>query len=237
MFRALTRALGQIPDPAFRRILLRSLAASIGVFVVLWVLAWLGLDWAGAALADWLAADPEGLWGRALAWLFGAASVVAVLFASFLLFPAVVVLVMSLMLEEIARAVEQRHYPDLPTPRAQPLGEALGDAIAFTATTVALNLVALPLYLLLFFLPPLNLFVFYWLNGYLLGREYFELVAARRLVSVERRRMRKAHRGRLLAAGVVIAFLTTLPLVNLVMPMVATGFMLHIFEGLRRQGP
>ena len=35
--------------------------------------------------------------------------------------------------------------------------------------------------LLLIWLPPINLFIFYGLNGYLLSREYFELVALRHL--------------------------------------------------------
>ena len=33
----------------------------------------------------------------------------------------------------------------------------------------------------------------------------------------------------------VIAFLLTVPIVNLVTPVVATGFMLHVFERLRRR--
>ena len=49
------------------------------------------------------------------------------------------------------------------------------------------------------------------------------------------RRLRRAHRGRLLLAGMVIAFLLTVPFVNLVTPVVATGFMLHVFETLRRR--
>ena len=101
--------------------------------------------------------------------------------------------------------------------------------------TLGLNLLALPLYLLLLFVPPFNLFVFYLLNGYLLGREYFELVAARRLDTAGVRRLRRAYRGRLLLAGAVIAFLLTVPIVNLVTPIIATGFMLHVFEGLRRR--
>ncbi len=84
-------------------------------------------------------------------------------------------------------------------------------------------------------MPPLNLFVFYGLNGYLLGREYFELVAARRFDMAGVRRLRRAYRGRLLLAGAVIAFLLTVPIVNLVTPVVATGFMLHVFERLRRR--
>ncbi len=82
---------------------------------------------------------------------------------------------------------------------------------------------------------PLNLFVFYLLNGYLLGREYFELVAARRFDAAGVRRLRRKYRGRVMLAGVVIAFLLTVPIVNLVTPIVATGFMLHVFERLRRR--
>jgi uncharacterized protein involved in cysteine biosynthesis len=42
------------------------------------------------------------------------------------------------------------------------------------------------------------------------------------------------HRGRLVLAGVVIVFLLSLPLFNLVAPVVAAAFMLHVFEGARR---
>jgi uncharacterized protein involved in cysteine biosynthesis len=34
-------------------------------------------------------------------------------------------------------------------------------------------------------------------------------------------------------AGVLIAFLMTVPFVNLVAPVVATAFMLHVFQGMR----
>jgi uncharacterized protein involved in cysteine biosynthesis len=112
--------------------------------------------------------------------LFGAAGVGGVLFASFILFPAVMVMVMSFLLEDIAEAVEARHYPALPPARPQPVGEMLRSGLAFAAVTVAINLLALPFYLLLIFLPPLNLFLFYGVNGYLFGREYFEIVALRR---------------------------------------------------------
>jgi CysZ protein len=94
-----------------------------------------------------------------------------------------------------------------------------------------LNILALPLY----FVPIINVFVFYLLNGYLLGREYFELVAARRFDAAGTRRLRRKFRGRVMLAGVVIAFLLTVPIVNLVTPVVATGFMLHVFERLRRR--
>ena len=236
MFAALAKAFGQISDPAFRRVFALSLGASLAVFVVLWMAAWFGLAWAGEALSDWMAGqEPGGFWIEVVEWIFGAGAVVGVLVVSFFLFPAIMVVVMSFLLDDIAEAVERRHYPGLPAPRGQPLRVAVMSGLVFAGVTLALNLLALPLYLLLLFLPPFNLFVFYLLNGYLLGREYFELVAARRLDMAGVGRLRRAYRGRLLLAGAVIAFLLTVPIVNLVTPIVATGFMLHVFEGLRRR--
>ena len=236
MFSALAKSFAQVGDPAFRQVFLRSLGLSLGAFVALWLLAWFGLAWLGGDLAAWIAESrPESAWVRVFEWAYGAAAVAGVLVASLFLFPAVMAGVMSLLLEEVAGAVERRHYPGQPPARAQPLGEAAVSALAFTLVALALNLLALPIYLVLLFLPPFNLFVFYLLNGYLLGREYFELVAVRRYDMATVRRLRRAYRGRVLLAGAIIAFLLTLPVINLAMPIVATGFMLHVFEGLRRR--
>jgi uncharacterized protein involved in cysteine biosynthesis len=236
MFSALAKAFGQLSDPAFRRVLLRSVLAALVVFIAVWVAAWIGLSWLGEALSGWVAAqEPGGFWVEVVEWVFGAAGVVGVLIASFFLFPGVMLVALTLMLDDIAEAVERRHYPELPPARAQPIGEAVTTALAFAAVMLLLNLIALPFYLLLLFVPPLNLFVFYLLNGYLLGREYFELVAARRFDADGVRRLRRRYKGRVMLAGVVIAFLVTVPIVNLVTPVVATGFMLHVFERLRRR--
>ena len=47
-------------------------------------------------------------------------------------------------------------------------------------------------------------------------------------------RVRSRFAGRIFLGGVVIAGLFALPLVNLVAPVIATAFMLHIFEALPR---
>lgn len=235
MFAALAKSFSQASDPAFRRTLAISVAASLAVFVLLWILAWFGLSWAGDALSAWLGERDPGFWSEVLQWVLGGGAVVGVLVVSFFLFPAVMVLVMSPLLEDVAAAVEARHYPGLPAARAQPWSEMIAGVLAFIAISLALNILALPLYLLLFFLPPFNLFVFYLLNGYLLGREYFEIVAVRRLDMATAKRLRRTYRGRVFMAGVVIALLLTVPLVNLITPIVATAFMLHVFEGLRRR--
>ena len=230
MISALVKGFAQLRDPVFRRIFGLSVIAAIIIFSVLWVLAWFGLSWAGDALAAWGGTqDPGWFWPTGVEWILEAAAFAGIAVVSFLLFPTVMVLVMSLLLDAVAVAVERRHYPNLPAPRDQPLGEGLDIALRFTGASLALNILALSLYLV----PLFNVFVFYLLNGYLLGREYFELIAARRLDRVEARRMRRSHFWRILSAGIVIAILLTLPLVNLITPLVATGFMLHLFEGLR----
>ncbi len=230
MISALAKGFAQIRDPVFGRVFGLSVLAAIILFGALWVWAWFGLSWAGDALAEsgWTP-DPGSFWSWVVELIFKAAAIAGLVVASFLLFPTVMVLVMSMLLDQVAAAVEQRHYPNLPAPRDQPLGEALGIALRFTGASLALNILALPLYLV----PVFNVFVFYLLNGYLLGREYFELVAARRLDRDKAGRMRRNYFWRILVAGMVIAILLTVPLVNLIAPLVATGFMLHLFEGLR----
>jgi uncharacterized protein involved in cysteine biosynthesis len=219
MFAAAARAFAQIPDPAFQRVLWRAFAWSAGVFCALMALAWWGLVSTRWFDFGWL----EGL-VDALGW-------VAALIVAALLFPAIAVSVVSFMLEDVARAVEARHYPALPAARAQGISEAVAGALKLALIALALNVLALPLYLV----PGLNVFVFYGMNGYLLGREYFELVACRRLDSAGTRALWRRYRGRLWLAGVAIAFLLSIPFVGWAMPTVATAFALHLFESLRRR--
>ena len=61
-------------------------------------------------------------------------------------------------------------------------------------------------------------------------------MAGRRLPWSTVRALRQRTRARLWLAGAVIALLLTVPVLNLVAPVVAVAFMVHLFEGLRR-GP
>jgi len=105
--------------------------------------------------------------------------------------------------------------------------------LKFAAIAVLLNLLVLPLY----FVPALNVLVFMVLNGYLLGREYFELIAFRRLDAAAARLLWRRFRGKLFVSGVVITAMLSIPFVNWFMPVIAAAFMVHVFEGLRRAMP
>ena len=69
------------------------------------------------------------------------------------------------------RAPEARHYPEAAGGRG-PAGPEDPGGLRLGVAAVALNLLALPLYLV----PGLNIPVYLLLNGYLLGREYVEMV-------------------------------------------------------------
>lgn len=228
------KALGQLPDPRLRRVLLIGIFGSIVIFAVLWALLWwamTAIDWTTVWGIGWLVN-----WLGSLAdWIGGVVFVSSVLIATFLLFPAVVTIIVGFFLEEVVQAVEDRHYPNEPGPRPQPIGEVLALTVKFALIVAALNFVFLPIYLLLFFLPPLNLIAYYLLNGYLVSREYYELVALRRLAPRPARRLRRAHRGRLMLAGIVLVFFMTIPIINFVTPVLATAFMVHIYQGLPRR--
>ena len=215
MLRGLARAFAQLGDPTIRRILWRSVGLTVVGLIVLVAAVGFGLD--QIALSGW------GWLNSALTVLGTAGTVVL----GIVLFPALVGLISCFFLEEVAEAVERRHYPGLPPPRRQGIGEAVGTALTYLVALIVLNLVALIVGLIV---PVISWPVFYLLNGYLLGREYYELVALRRLAPAEARAQRQRHRGRLLVVGVVIAVLLSVPVVNLLVPIVATAFAVHVFQ-------
>lgn len=217
MIQALFRALADLGDPRLRRFIWLSIGGAIAVFVLIWVAVWFLLT--GTAITQWT-------WLDTVVDVLGG---LAVLIVSVLLFPGVVGLVSSLMLEEVAAAVEARDYPVLDPARRQGVAEMIRVALKFAAVAVFANLVVLPLYLV----PIVNVVVFYLLNGYLLGREFYELVALRRLDERAARDLRRGRRLRWLAMGSVIALLMSIPVINLIGPILAAAFAVHVFEGAR----
>jgi CysZ protein len=154
----------------------------------------------------------------------------AALFIAWVLFPAMTAFVLGFFIDGIIASIEQRHYPTLPPARRVGLRESLVAALRLAVLGLVLNLIALPAYLLL---PLVNVVLFCGINGYLVGREYFAAVAYRRLDADGVRTMWRHHRLRLVAAGVIMAVLLSIPFVSLVAPLIGVAFMLHLFEDLR----
>ena len=192
--------------------------------VILLILLGAGLwevaGWIAAGLSHWIG------------WLAHFGTVVLAVGLAWFLFPAVITMFVGFFVETIASAVEARYYPGRPPARQQSFVAMAGTGLRFGAVALFLNLILLPAYLLMLLFPPLYLLVFYWVNGYLLGRAYFELVAYRRLDERAADALRRARSGQVTLAGVMITLMLTIPVFNLFAPIAATAFALHLFEAM-----
>jgi CysZ protein len=220
MLSAAATAFADALSPPFRRVLLKAIAISL----LLLVLLWLAIE--GAVV--WLVELERHPWLDAAVNI--ATGIGAFVLAAFLLAP-VVSLVAGLYVDEIAALTEARHYPSDPPGRPLPFWEGLRDAAAFAGLTLLVNAVAL----LLLLVPGVNLVAFFLGNGYLLGREFFELAARRHLDRDAARRLRRSRQAQLLAAGLVIAALLAVPLLNLLTPIFAPAFMVHLHKRIARR--
>ena len=214
------RAVAQLRDPRFLGVLLKALAITvIGLALVFWaVMAGLG----------WLLPESVALpWIGPVRFLDDLASLAAVglmLVLSVVLMVPTAAAVVGFFLEEVAEAVEAEHYPGLAPVAGPGLSAQIGDALRFFALVVAVNLAALVVYLLL---PPLAPFVFWLVNGFLLGREYFQLVAMRRLGPEGAARLRRANAGRIWLAGTAMAVPLSVPVLNLLVPILGVAVFTH----------
>lgn len=220
MLNALSKGVSQLGDKATRQILWLCIGLAIVVFIGLW--SGIGYVLANTALFQW------GWLETAVDVLGGLATGVLTWF----LFPGVVSAVVGLFQDQIADCVETLHYPTLPKTQGPPFSDSLVSSLKFLGIFVVLNIAMLPFLLL----GPLFPIIFYGVNGYLLSREYFELVAHRRMSPEDARALRKANQWRLMSLGVVVAFLLTVPVINLVIPIVATAAMIHLFQSWQPVG-
>ncbi|HUG60402.1 MAG TPA: sulfate transporter family protein [Methylomirabilota bacterium] len=218
MIAAAVKALSQILSPPFRGVLLRSVGLTLAILAAIWA----GLY----ALLDWLVDVPSPGLETAIQILTGVGLFIGL---GFLIAPVTAIFA-GLFLDEIAEAVERTYYPLDPPGRAMPIGESIASAIRFTALVVAVNLLVLVLLLL----PGINIIAFFVANAYLLGREYFEAVAMRFHDRATVAEMRARHSARIFLAGLLIALVLAIPIVNLLTPLFATAFMVHIFKGSER---
>ncbi len=206
--------LDQVFDRGFRGPLIKGLLGAILALGGLIVLA----DWAVMLLAGgtgWLATAAGVLGG------------VAGLFAAFWLFVPFALAIAGLFLDETAAAVEQRHYPGLPTPRGASLAAQGVFNVTLALKVLGLNLILLPVALLL----PLVGGALIWLVAAVsLGHGLFEGVAQRRMGVAEARVLRKRREFSVLAVGAVLGLLALVPFANLLVPVLGTAAMTHLLH-------
>lgn len=184
------------------------------------------LAWAGAGAALQHAHFFEASW---LDWAARAFAFLATVGVTLLLFSTIVVTVAGFLIDDVLAAVERRWYPDVPAPRPQPFLEILWTGVGFGLKALLLNLLVLPLYLI----PGANLAIFLGVNGWLIGREYFQMVGVRHERPADARRRLNAAPFTAFVAGVFIAAMSYVPLLNLLAPIVGAAAMSHVYHRAR----
>lgn len=229
IFTDFAKALGQLPDPRFRRVLWLGVGLTLALLVASYAL----VLWGVQALTSGPIVLPgvgEVTWlGDLLSW--GSVFVMIVL-SVFLMVP-VASAITSLFLDDVAAAVEATHYPHLPPVERVPFWEGVRDTVNFLGVLIGANILALLLALMFAWVPFVPFLIFYGLNGYLLGREYFTLAAMRRVGREAAGELRRHHRREVWIAGCLMAVPLTVPLVNLLVPILGAATFTHLFHRLQ----
>jgi CysZ protein len=228
IFVAFLKALGQIGDRRFRRVFFLGIGLSflllVGVYALfLGVIQWLTPE----TITIPFVGEVGGL-DTLLSW----GSLLFMIAASVFLMMPVASAFTGLFLEDVADAVEDRHYPRLPPAKPVRIFDALIDSVNFFGAVVAVNILALALYP---FAGPFVPVVFWAVNGYLLGREYFTLVAMRRVGRQGVKVLRKRHMGTIWAAGTLMAAPLSVPIINLAIPVLGVATFTHLYHRLQAE--
>lgn len=223
IFSDFLKALSQLGDRRFRRVMLwgvgLTLALLVGVYAgFLWVIQAFVPDSVNIPFVGPVGGlDTLVSWGSAL---------LMVGLSVFLMMPVASAFT-SLFLDDVAQAVEDRHYPGLPPAQKQSFGDAAIDTLNFFALLITVNVLALLLYA---FAGPFIPVVFWAVNGLLLGREYFTLVAARRMGRKAAKALRKRHWLTVWWAGGLMAAPLSIPFINLLIPVLGAATFTHLFH-------
>ncbi|MBP1846880.1 CysZ protein [Rhizobium petrolearium] len=218
--------------PETRAVFWKTLGLTILVLVGIWfalreifiLYAW---PWFAAFFPDM----PD--WTGWLTLIAAIAAGIGLALALALLIAPITALIAGLFLDDVAEVVEKRDYPNDPPGKAMPLGEAIASSIKFLGVVIVGNIIAL----LLLFIPGINLVAFFLVNGYLLGREFFEFAAMRFRSPLEARAFRSKHASTVFMAGLLIACFLAVPIVNLLTPLFAAGLMVHLHKVISKRDP
>jgi CysZ protein len=220
MFASIGRALASFFDPALFWVTVKALLLTIVLFVILIVgleylihlLPTIGQPWVNRVVE--ILAPVILLMG-----LVAVGGPVAAMFA-------------SLYLDRVADAIEARAYASEPKAKGASLSTTIGAGVRLAGLVLVVDTLLLPADA---FAPGVGQIVTIVANGFLLGREYFELAALRHLSREASDALRKRNAGRVFFAGLLISFLSSVPLADFVAPLFGAALMVHLFKRVQRE--
>jgi CysZ protein len=223
---AFMKAAEQLLDKSFRKVFLIGVISAILAFAILLYILIATVP-TNVTYFDWEWVNDMFSW--VLGWSFAPVFIIAL----YLFFPAVSTVVMGFFLDDIVDAVEAKYYPDDLSPRRLGAYENIMMASKLGLLLVVANILALPLYLMLLITGVGPFILFLVLNSYLIGREYFELVAVRHYPRSAATGIRRHNRDKTFLTGGIITGLYLVPGINLLAPLIGAAMTVHVFHRVK----
>jgi CysZ protein len=227
IFDAARAAASRLFSPEFRSVFAKTLGLTLLTLAALWFGLKELFEWLALPFLDALLPGLPG-WAGWLGFIAAIAAGIGLALGLALLIAPVTALVAGLFLDDVAEAVERTDYPRDPPGKAVPALQSMVLALKFFAVVVVGNAVAL----LLLLVPGINIGAFFLVNGYLLGREFFEFAAMRFRPEADAKALRANNAGTVFLAGLVIAAFLAVPLLNLLTPLFAAAMMVHLHKAI-----
>ncbi|KEP70137.1 membrane protein [Thioclava dalianensis] len=219
------KAWGDLLRPGALKVVGIGVALSLGLLIAIYVaMVWL-IGWLVPASVTLPLIGQVGHIDTALSIFSAGIMLVA---SAFLMVPVASAFT-GFFLEDVAEMVEDVHYPTLPPVRKLTLAESFMDTVRFFGVIIVANVIALMIYP---FVIPLAPLLFFGLNGYLLGREYFQMAAMRRMEREAAMELYRRNKLTAWMAGALMAVPLSIPLVNLFVPVLGAAGFTHLFHAV-----
>jgi CysZ protein len=209
---------------SFRDLLLPGILRLLLLCLLMYVVGWVALAWIFSTIIS------------AYMGFFGAEGFIMHMLGSFggvalawFLFPLLYPILVSFFDDSMAETIERADYPDSPLARPPFWPTLLQDAW-FSFKAILLNLLFIPIYF-----SPIGLVVYYLLNGHLLGTQFYRMAAGRNMSPQDAEKLRNRARGAIFLAGITISVFSTIPVLNLVAPLLGVAVMVHLVHDLQPQ--
>ena len=221
---AMERTGQQIFDRAFLKVFLFGMLTTAGAIAMAYLIAGEIMKEVPLYSSSW------GWWKDFVNNMMGFVFNTAFVFFIFLFFAPISTIFLAIFLDDIIDCVEDKFYTENKAGKRLGVQHLAYLALRIMFFIIVLNILMLPLYVLLFWIPFVPLALFYILNGYLLGWGYYEMVAVRHLGIKDAGIHRKSIRGVILSAGLIMTLLFMIPIVQLTVPILGAAMICHLFH-------
>jgi uncharacterized protein involved in cysteine biosynthesis len=226
MLSAFLLSLGQLGDRKIVGVFLKSFGVTLALIALFGAGLWYGAQQAVAALG----------WSPTLGGFVGTVALLIAFALAWLLFRAVAVAVMGVFADEVVIAVERKHYPAaLAGARDVSMARGIALGLRSAGRAILVNLALLPVYIMLLVTGVGTALLFFLVNGWLLGNDFGEMVAARHMDDATPlfsmgRDWRKTGAVDRFALGVAGTALFMVPILNLFAPIIGAAMATHLFH-------